>query len=736
MSRNGIQATMLAAVAAIVWTGLFAGWLYAQNGTRYGKPGAGKEPQSVSHPDFVGAAACGGCHQAELKAWTGSHHDLAMQTANPANVLGDFSGITFEHQGVASTFFKKGDKFFVRTDGPDGKLEDFEIVHTFGVTPLQQYLIAFPGGRLQALSIAWDSRPKAEGGQRWFHLYPNEKIEASDPLHWTGIYQNWNMQCAECHSTNLRKNYDPATNSYSTNFTEINVACESCHGPGRKHVEWAQSAKAPFSPDDAKGLTIQLQSRRNEAWRFPSAEAPFAVRDKPAPMSVMNICAACHARRSTIFEEAPTGRALENTHVPSLLTLPNYHADGQQREEVYVWGSFLQSKMFQRGVTCVDCLEPHSLKLRADDNRLCLSCHNAQTFDTEKHHFHKTGSVGAQCVSCHMPETNYMVVDGRRDHAFRVPRPDISAIIGSHDACTTCHAGRDNAWAMEAMDRWYGKDWRERPTDALTIHAGAHQGAKALAGLMEIAADDNRPAILRATALRLAQPHMRREAFAALPALLADPDPRVRMEALALSERLAPQSRAPVAGGLLQDEIRGVRRDAARVLADVPASAIAEPLRKPQEQALREYAASLDLNADWPGENVNCGNFLWRQQRVAEARSAFERAIALDPRFAAGYANLADLERQQRNEQRAEAILRQGVTIMPTDAGLRHALGLALVRKSGSAAALAQIRELAVLAPDNARYAYVYAVGLKFRRTPSRGDQVARGFQRTATEQR
>ena len=160
----------------------------------------------VASPSFVGAGVCGSCHQDELKRWTGSHHQLAMQPANPRSVLGNFNHATFSNLGVTSTFFRRGAKFMARTDGPDGRLHDYEIKYAFGVNPLQQYLIAMPGGRLQALGIAWDSRAPGAGGQRWFFLYPDRKIHASDPLHWTGIDQTWNYMCADCHSTNVRKN--------------------------------------------------------------------------------------------------------------------------------------------------------------------------------------------------------------------------------------------------------------------------------------------------------------------------------------------------------------------------------------------------------------------------------------------------------------------------------------------------------------------------------------------------
>lgn len=128
-----------------------------------------------------------------------------MQEANEETVVGDFDNTAFTYHEVTSSFYTKDGKFFVNTDNAAGEMQEFEIKYTFGVTPLQEYLIEFPGGRLQVLNVAWDTRSKEQGGQRWFHLYPNEKIDYADPLHWTGVYQNWNNMCAECHSTDLKK---------------------------------------------------------------------------------------------------------------------------------------------------------------------------------------------------------------------------------------------------------------------------------------------------------------------------------------------------------------------------------------------------------------------------------------------------------------------------------------------------------------------------------------------------
>jgi predicted CXXCH cytochrome family protein len=661
--------------------------------------------------EFVGSPTCAGCHANEAKAWRGSHHELAMQEASAAAVLGDFGNAKFKRYGVESTFFRRDGKFMVRTDGPDGKLADFEVSRTFGVWPLQQYLIAFPGGRYQALGIAWDARAKSEGGQRWFHVYPNEKIDHRDPLHWTGLYQNWNLECAACHSTNLRKGYDAASNTYRTTFSEINVACEACHGPGSRHAEWAKQAKRSYGPQDEKGLAA-LKTRWKEAWKFPAADAKHAERDSPVDASAMNACAACHARRSTIREGVTPGAPLEDTHRLALLTPPNYYADGQQREEVYVWGSFLQTEMYQKGVTCMDCHEPHALKLRAEGNALCTRCHNAALVDSEKHHFHKTGSKGAQCVECHMPAQKYMVIDERRDHAIRVPRPDLSPSLGSPNACTQCHADRKADWAAAAMDKWYGKAWRDRPQYGTRLHAVAAHGAKALPSLLALADDPAAPSVVRASAATLAQPYVSSGNLPVLHNLLVNVDPTIRVAALGVLERFEPGVRVQAAARLLADPVRGVRVEAARILADVPDDRLSAEQRADHARAIAEYVESLQQDSDWPAANASLGTLRMRQGRPEEAIAAYQRALALDARFAGAYVNLADAYRQQQQESDGEKTLRQGLALLPRSADLHHALGLLLVRKRDQTGALKELALAVKLAPDSARYSYVYAVGL------------------------
>jgi predicted CXXCH cytochrome family protein len=456
---------------------------------------------------------------------------------------------------------------------------------------------------------------------------------------------------------------------------------------------------------------VNLHSRSEVAWRFVEHGGRIARRDSPADETLMNVCAACHARRSTLAYGARPGAPLEEAHRLAMLIPPGYHADGQQRDEVYTWGTFLQSRMFRQGVTCMDCHEPHALQLRAEGNALCSRCHDPATFDTPRHHFHPASSKGADCVECHMPAQKYMIIDARRDHGFRIPRPDVSAAIGAPDACTMCHAGRDEAWAASAMDGWYGKAWRDRPQHGLTVHAGLTQGARSLPSLLGLARDRAYAPIVRATAATVAQSHMRPSLLPLARALLRDSDPLVRIAALGLLEPFSPAVRLE-AVSLLGDSVRGVRFEAAYLLGDIPDDQFPPARRAIRGAVMRAYIDSLKENLDWPATNVTLGDLLRRQGKPFEALLAYRQALELDPRFVSAYINLADLHRQEGHDAEGERLLRRGLELLPQSAELHHALGLRLVRAGDLPGALRELGTAAMSAPDNPRYAYVHAIAL------------------------
>jgi predicted CXXCH cytochrome family protein len=662
---------------------------------------------------YVGSNVCVTCHGKETSAWRKSQHHDAMQEANERAVLGNFSNAKFSYAGINSTFFRRDGKFFVNTEGRDGKLTDYEVKYTFGVSPLQQYLIEFPDGRLQALSIAWDARPKKEGGQRWFRLYPNERITHEDELHWTRPAQNWNFMCADCHSTELRKNYDPATDRFQTKWAEINVGCEACHGPGSQHLRWAKSQKAgQSSAMSSKGLTVNLDERRGATWNRSAANSS-ALRSRPRLTErEIEVCAQCHARRGQIAEGYMSGKPFLDYYRPALLTSPLYQADGQQRDEVYNWGSFLQSKMYANGVTCSDCHDPHSGKLRAEGNVLCASCHLPGKYDTAAHHHHKPASAGAACVACHMPATTYMVVDPRRDHSLRVPRPDLSVKLATPNACNGCHTNRDARWAAAQVHTWYGHDPQGYQRFAPAFSAVNARAVDAQAQLRAIAADSSHPAIARATALAQLNASLSQAAFDTVAAALRDRSSLVRFAALQSLTGALPDVRLRLAAPLLSDPLKAVRIEAASLLAAVPAEQLSAEQRTAFARASAEYVASQRYNADRADARVNVGTFYANRGDPARAEEELKAAVGLDPFFTPAYVNLADLYRALGRDVDGEKLLREGLRAAPKSAMLHHALGLALVRLKRADAALAELERATILEPANARFSYVYAVAL------------------------
>lgn len=661
---------------------------------------------------FVGAMACGGCHERELKLWKGSHHERAMQPANDSTVLRDFNDASVTDGALTSRLFRRGGKFMVRTDGPDGAPHDYEIKFTFGVAPLQQYLDGMPGGRLQALRIAWDSRPRESGGRRWFLLYPDRKLNAGDPLHWTGIDQNWNFMCADCHSTNLRKNYYLGTRTFTTTYAEIDVACEACHGPGSNHVAWAAKSGDWRRYEANHGLPIALDERRGVGWKIDRASGNV-VRSAPLTSErEIRTCARCHSRRSQIHEDYVHGQPVGDDYRVALLDDNLYFPDGQIKDEVYEYGSFIQSRMFHAGVTCGDCHEPHSLKLRAPGNGVCLQCHAADKYDSARHHFHQAGSLGARCVECHMPSRTYMVVDARHDHSIRIPRPDLSVKLGVPNACNGCHRDKPADWAAGQVAKWYGHEPAGFQRFAETLHAGAIGAPGAEGSLAQLIADREQPAIARASALALMAGEPESAGAAPVREGARDASPLVRRAAARALPGADPHANPGASALLLTDPVRAVRIEEAEALAGAPADALPKGAAAALDKATAEYVGAQELNADRPEAHGNLALLFAREKRFSEAERELATALSLDPSFAPAAVNLADLDRELGREDEGERVLREAIVRSPNDASLQHALGLLLVREGHAQAALDHLAAATRLDPASARFAYVYAVAL------------------------
>ena len=690
-----------------------AGFLFACGGELESKPpteaGAPSPStvQPVAEASYVGSQQCAECHEGQGKAWTDSHHDLAMQEPNAESVLGHFDGREIVLDGQTWEFMAREsrDPFRVRVPESDGEPRIREIAYTFGAMPLQQYLVRSAGGRLQPLPVAWDSRDEAQGGQRWFHLYEGQSIPSTDSLHWNGRLQTWNHQCASCHSTHLEKRYDEVTDEYDTRWAEIDVGCEGCHGKGSSHVRWARAG----ATGTENGLRVLLGKSASQ-WSFADGQT-IAKRSAGAePANELDTCAPCHARRSPLTTSNEPPQSFLDAYQPALLDEGLYFDDGQIRDEVYVWGSFAQSAMHDAGVTCSDCHDPHSLEVRGGPDAVCSSCHAPIRFASTDHHGHPENSDGASCVACHMPSHVYMGVDARRDHSMRVPRPDISQQLGAPDACTSCHNDRDPEWAAASLEARGAL--RKTAHPGVAIHNARTAAPGAQSQLAEVVTNSNIAALTRATAASLLDAARDPAAASALRNAAQDSQALVRIGALRALARITPAARVAVAEPLLRDPVRSVRTEAARVLAPAPPNAWPPGTRVALADAVADYRKSQLANSDRFEAQLNLSTLEAQLGNPAEAIRRAERALEFEPAAVAARVNLADLLRASGREEDSDHVLRSGLEAAPNSADLRFALGLSLVRQGATERAIGELALAAELAPQTPRFAYTHGIAL------------------------
>ena len=655
---------------------------------------------------FVGRAACARCHEKAAKAWTGSHHDLAMTEATDATVRGDFSGVSFAGDGMRARFFREGKRFLIETDGPSGTPERYEVAYAFGWDPLQQYLIRFPGGRMQAFSLAWDVP-----GKRWFFLYPGKRIPPSDWLHWTRNAQNWNGMCAECHSTNLVKGFDPKTDAYTTTWSEVDVSCEACHGPGSRHVAWAEVPPMGRPRLVNTGLVMRTSGITNR--------------------ELVELCAPCHSRRTELGDYDHRRSELLDNHLPVLLTEGLYYPDGQILEEDFEYGSFVQSKMFRMGVRCTDCHDAHTLKLRKEGNGVCLQCHRASAYDDARHHFHKQEwqgrpSDGALCVSCHMPKSPFMVVHMRADHSIRIPRPDLTKDLGVPNACSraSCHADKPLSWSGDAYDKWYGM--ARKPHYGTVLAAGRRADLAAKVDLVRLVSDTLSPTLVRATALSLLGRYGGADVTAAFRTALLDEEPLLRRTAVAEAPIADEAERVARLAPLLADPFRAVRLEAASALAGTPPALLKPYQQEALATAIADYVKAMEYSLDFSFAGHNLGLLYERMNDPVRAEGYYRRAVAVDDLWAPPKANLALLLARRGKNGEAEKLLREVLAANPGEAQVAYSLGLLVAETGTMEEAATLLARAAAGMPANGRAAYNAGLALARVGRPADAERMLR----------
>ena len=665
-----------------------------------------REPPSAV---FTGGRSCIECHQKEFRLWKGSDHDKAMSVAADSTVLGDFNNAEFTYNGVTSRFYRKNGKFFVFTEGEGRKMKEYQVTHTFGVHPLQQYLIPFGNGKYQCLPIAW-STP----GKKWFHMagmvYKPEDLQPGNWLYWTNQAQNWNSMCAECHSTNLQKNFDLATRSYHTTWSDINVNCEACHGPGSTHIEWARLPEMARPQDNNAGLVVKTS-------KIPSR-------------SYVESCAPCHARRSSLGPYDYEHPGFLDNAIPQLPVVPYYHADGQFLEEDYEYGSFTQSKMYMKDVRCGDCHDPHSLKRKFEGNALCTQCHRADEYDTFNHHMHKAkGEAGTSfvnkegrklgpgdgnlCRDCHMPGRYYMGIDRRYDHSMRIPRPDLSLKLGIPNACTHCHDEKTDEWALQNVNKWYGEKRKPHYGSILADAAGGKAGADS--GLLRIINSNLYPEIIRATAIGYLSSYPGPVAQAVVKKTCGDPDPLLRFTAV---ENFMPNDSSELfrtISPLLDDPIKAVRMQAAYRLSTFRKETFNEIQHRLFLKALEEYRNAQEYVADFPSGRYNLGNFYAKMKDLPKAEENYREAIRIDDLFYPAKANLVLIYYQEGKTDSVVKLCQDMITKNPESSDGYYYLALLYGEQKRYTEAIGLLVTASTRARSNTRI--LYNLGLLYQMT-------------------
>lgn len=657
-------------------------------------------------PYYTGGESCIECHQKEFELWKASDHDLAMAHATEESVVGDFNDISIEFRGETHRFYKRDSSFFVFTNGPSGEAEEFEIKYTFGVRPLQQYLIEFEGGRLQCLPLTWDANAK-----EWYHMadtvYSDELIDHTNWLYWTNQAQNWNGMCADCHSTQLKKGFDIETSTFNTTWLDINVNCEACHGPGSEHIKWAKLPEMARLADDSYGLRVQTFDLDNRTY--------------------VERCARCHARRS-VFSDFPSYFAdMLDYMTPTLLIEPYYYPDGQILEEDYVYASFTHSKMYMTDIKCNDCHDAHSLKLQYEAltaNDLCLQCHRSDIYDTYDHHFHKMAGEegktlyagdsiydvgsGSLCINCHMTGAYFMGVDFRRDHSFRIPRPDLTLSTGSPNACNGCHSENSAEWAVENIDKWYGLS--RRPHFATEFATARNGDQSAIPGLIKIALDELFPVIVRATAIYELQQFDDSLSRQAVIRSLSDPESMIRHEAIQSYIPSSTEEMTELLTPLLNDPVKAVRMQAAFRMSSIPVANMDSTILREFYESLDEYREAMEYTGEFAPSRHNLGVIYQNLGQNEDAVKNFLAAIDIDDQFYPSMANLAVAYNQLGKNDEAEALLRKMIRDFPEYPSAHYSLGLLQAEMGDYNAALKSLETASELTPENSRIWYNLAM--------------------------
>lgn len=663
-------------------------------------PPTGTRPTGVPtaellHEGYVGAKACQPCHQELYATWDASAHGHAMAEPSPETVVGDFLNPgPIQFRGVTYRPHRSGDDYVITIESPGEEPESYRIDLLIGAIQAQGYLTRLPDGRYQELPIAINRRSGA-----WIEASAGGTLKDAAPLdptnfyHWKSPGRTWNQRCYNCHLSQMVQNYDPETDTYATAWVDLSINCESCHGPGKEHVDfWNESVQGAFRPPEADTSLVKLQG-------LPGKLAVYA-------------CVQCHAKKTFNAVGFQPGDEFHDFYEPALLDDPSIWPDGLFKAESYTYIGYLLNQCYLKGgLTCTQCHDPHGsahgvdlLTSWEESDRLCARCHPDLVSEPLPHTHHRVGTVGSRCLDCHMPqyELKEFLVPGvvLTDHRLASPVPENTIRFGIPNACGTvkCHADKTTEWASEWSNKWYGAYQDESVARTTTIHLGQTGNPEGLGPLVELLANQDEPEAIRASAATLIGGLQSEDAVPHLAAALQDASSLVRARAALALGRVRSPSATAALSNVLTDPNPFVRINA--VMA-VNALAIAPPTDEHKQaliKGLDEYVDLLSgLWATDPAAAVTLGDLHMRDGRPEEAAASYERALAKWPHDPDALIRLAKIRLQSGDLNTASEHVQHALRLRPNDAGARA------LQEQIASPAIAQLQYQVEINPTSAR---------------------------------
>lgn len=646
------------------------------------KPSAAlTQKDEPSFDDFVGSETCAPCHAEQYEAWRHSTHGRAGGRPSAQNVIGNFNGKALRYKdGVVIPAVKNGNQYTFTVQQKGFQDEVIEVAAVIGGGHLygggtQSYFAEFPDGTLRFLpfdysrhSQTWFSQVRENNA--WVPVSPALALEALQewpPSRVLGATQDFS-NCQNCHASQLLVHYDLASKRYVTRYKSLDINCESCHGPGKRHVALAQSDRRQDAAD--LGMKALSTLSKDES---------------------LQICWQCHAVKNELTPGYLPGKNFENyfsLKLPILADDPHL-ADGRIRSFAYQQNHLYSDCYLNGSLNCVDCHDPHSQKYRdinghelagRFDNQQCLDCHASKAQNLAAHTHHPPASPGSSCVACHMPFFQHRGIGTqihftRSDHSIAIPRPEFDAKLGIASACRQCHESKTVGWLEQKTREWYGvlKPHKAPVTGLLQTETLKNRQAAA-----ELLLQPNTGhAMAQYAGLsyfihQFLQPDMaslESDVVEKLKMLCREPD--LDLQSLAMmSLHLALGQQAEIRVFLIERlKNFGAQETALRARwalgLDYLGTHYVE--KGNYRNAIAVHQKGLEINPDDPVTLLNLGIAYGSEGNLTQAIAAFHAAAVLAPANAKVFVNLAAAYSRQQNPALAIASYQQAIKLQPND---------------------------------------------------------------------